>query len=113
MSEDTPDFRPPTESGSTARRPSGDVNHGSTSAEELRRIVEVAEELKIDPQIARIALEAGDGSVSTDFGPSRSVAEAERALNRGAAGQTSVSVASMHGNAPGSYQLPSTSDRRR
>lgn len=54
---------------------SGDVG-------ELERIVQVAEELRMDPEIVRVALEHADGAVRTDVSLWDSIRIVERALNR-------------------------------
>ena len=48
----------------------------------LKRVVRVAEELRMDPQIVRVALEREDGSVRTDVSLRDSIRAVERALNR-------------------------------
>ena len=80
MTEDTLVSHRRTGSDSTTSRSSGATIDGSLSAEEVRRIVEVAEVLQIDPQFARMALEEENGVISTDCGLGRSVAMAEKKL---------------------------------
>lgn len=55
----------------------------SPSADEIRRIVAVAEALRIDPQTARIALRDETGRIPTDPDLRRSVAAAATALDSG------------------------------
>lgn len=62
----------------TSRRP----NRRSPDAEELKRIVEVAEELRMDPHVVRVVLELEDGWIQTDVSLWDSVRTVERVLGR-------------------------------
>ena len=47
----------------------------------LKRVVRVAEELRMDPQLVRVALEREYGSVRTDVSLRESIRAVERALD--------------------------------
>lgn len=82
MTRDTSVSRLRTRWDPSSSRSSGEAIDGSSSAEEIKRIVEVAEVLEIDPHLARTALEGGNRDISTECGLSRSVAIVEKRLTQ-------------------------------